>query len=124
MGVVGGAPFQHLTHGEELLDGGLLEHDPDALEHPPAVVAGVEAEHGDLARGRCLVALEDLDDRGLAGAVRPEQGEDLAALHFEVDASHGLDGAEVLAQPVYRHSQVHGGKATQAGPRPGSPPVV
>ena len=39
----------------------------------------VEAEHPDRAAGRPAVALEALDRRRLAGAVRPEHGDDLAA---------------------------------------------
>ena len=36
------------------------------------------------------VALEDLDRRRLAGAVRAEEPEDLAGRDLEVDAAHGL----------------------------------
>ena len=41
---------------------------------------GVGAEHADLAGVGAAEALEDLDGRRLAGAVGPEEGEDLAAL--------------------------------------------
>ena len=44
------------------------------------------------------VALEDLDGRGLAGAVRAEQPEDLADRHLEVDSTHRLERAVGLAQ--------------------------
>ena len=46
----------------------------------------VDAEHADLAVVGRSQALEDLDGRGLAGAVRPEQPEDLARRDIEVDA--------------------------------------
>ena len=42
--------------------------------------------------------LEDLDGRGLAGAVRAEQGEDLAAGDLEVDAADRGDVPVALAQ--------------------------
>ena len=48
-------------------------------QSPPAL-RRVDAEHLDLARVALAVALEDLDRRRLAGAVRAEQAEDLAAL--------------------------------------------
>jgi hypothetical protein len=57
MGIAGRPPLEHLADGEELLDGRLLQHDPDALQHAPAVVARVEAEHRDAAGVRGLVAL-------------------------------------------------------------------
>ena len=41
--------------------------------------AGVVAEHADLAGVGAAVALEDLEQGGLAGAVGAEQGEQLAA---------------------------------------------
>ena len=44
------------------------------------------------------VALEDLDGRRLAGAVRAEQPEDLAGGDLEADAADGLDLAVRLAQ--------------------------
>ncbi len=61
-------------------------------------LAGVVAEHRDLAAAARAVALEDLDGRRLAGAVRAEQAEHLAALHGDVDAAHGLELAVALAQ--------------------------
>ena len=44
------------------------------------------------------VALEDLDRRRLAGAVRAEQPEDLAGRDLEVDPAHRLDAVVGLAQ--------------------------
>ena len=59
----------------------------------------VLAEHPDLAGAALAIALEDLDRGRLAGAVGPEEGEDLAGLDLEVDAANGLDSAVGLAQP-------------------------
>ena len=51
------------------------------------------------ARGRIGDAADDADQRGLAGAVRPEQREDLAALDLEVDVVQRLEtGAIGLRQ--------------------------
>ena len=62
----------------------------------------VEAEHLDLARVAAPVALEDLDGRRLAGAVRAEQPEHLAGGDLEVDPAHGLDAAVRLPQAADR----------------------
>src|SRR5208283_6160974 len=99
MGVVRRPPPQHLADGQELLHGRLLQDDPDALEHSPPIMPGVVPQYGDLAGARCLVALQDLDDRGLACAVRSEQSQDLAGLNFEIHAADSLDGTEVLTEP-------------------------
>ena len=59
-----------------------------------------EAEHLDPARVGVAVALEDLDGGGLAGTVRPEQGQDLTPIDREVDALQDLAGAVGLAEPT------------------------
>ena len=56
------------------------------------------AEHRHLAGVARAVALEDLDGRRLAGAVRAEQAEHLAACDREVDPAKGLVLAVALAQ--------------------------
>ena len=52
----------------------------------------------DLAGAARAVALEDLDGGRLAGAVRAEQPEDLAALDLEDEPAHGLDRPIGLVQ--------------------------
>ena len=44
---------------------------------------------------------EDLDRCRLARAVRPEQGEHLAAFDAQVDAAHGFKLAVALPQPPH-----------------------
>ena len=53
----------------------------------PAIAGGGDAE-------------QDLDERGLAGAVLTEQAEDVAALDVERDTRPGPDAAVVLDQIV------------------------
>ena len=65
-----------------------------------AAVATSTPEHGRPAAVRRPEALEDLDGRRLAGAVRPEQPEHLAAGHLEVDPVDGLDLAVALDQAL------------------------
>ena len=65
---------------------------------PELVVLRVEAEHRDLAGGAGAIALEDLDDRRLAGAVGAQEPEDGSPRDREVDAGDGLVTVVGLAQ--------------------------
>jgi hypothetical protein len=58
-----------------------------------AAVVGdrVEPEHRDAPAAGPAVALERLDGRGLAGAVRPEHDQDLARLGLQVRPSTAVD---------------------------------
>ena len=87
--VVPGVAGQRLADRQEGLDGQLLEHDAQALAQLPTGrrIGGVVPEHLDPAAVARAEALEDLDRRGLAGTVGPEQGEDLALLHLEGDVA-------------------------------------
>src|ERR1035441_5070458 len=55
------------------------------------------AEQGDLAVRRREQAEQHPDHRGLAGAVRAEQANDLAGTYLEVDPPHGGELAELTA---------------------------
>src|SRR4051794_6246099 len=76
----------------------LLQNHADALAVGGLRPRGVESQRVDLAAVPIPVALEDLDRRCLAGAVRPEQAEDLALPDLEADAANGLAAAVGLAQ--------------------------
>src|SRR5690606_5844473 len=67
----------------------VLQHDAEARAPGPSCGLRVLAEHADLARVAVAEPLEDLDGRRLAGAVRAEDREDLAALDPQVDAVPG-----------------------------------
>ena len=60
---------------------------------PPAL-----AEHFHLTAVRRGEPFEDLDRRGLAGAVRPEQAEALTAPDLEIEAGNGDDIRVALLQ--------------------------
>ena len=60
--------------------------------------AGRFAEQCGAALGQARDAEEDLDERGLAGAVLAEQAEDLALLHGQRQLAQGLDAPIVLDQ--------------------------
>jgi hypothetical protein len=87
VGVVPGVASEGLAHRQERLDRELLEHDPHAFAQLTTRrwVGRVESEHLDDAPVTLAKALEDLDDRGLAGAVRSEQGEDLPLVDLKGD---------------------------------------
>ena len=90
-----------------------------------ALSAGVVPEDRDLAAVPVPVALEDLDGRGLAGAVGPEQGEDLSDLDLEVETVHRGDAAVVLREAFdddggrARHPGSGSGGGTEAEPLEG-----
>ena len=74
-------------------------------------------EH-DRAGGRRVVAADDVDEGRLARAVRPEQAEDLAAPHVDVDAGERAHAAERLVQAA--HAQQHVADRAAAGRSAGS----
>ena len=96
--VVAGEDRVRLADGEVRPQLGLLEDDADPLAEVRRRPLGIGAEHAHLAGVAVAVALEDLDGRRLAGAVRAEQPEDLAFLDREVDPAHRLEVPVGLAQ--------------------------
>ena len=82
---------QRLADGELLGELGFLQRDADALADVIVLSAPAQAEDFDLAGGGVEQAFEDLDGRRLAGAVRAEQAEALAALDRQVEAADRLD---------------------------------
>ena len=102
-----------MADGQERLDGELLEHDPHAFSQLAAGrrVRRVTTEHDNATVVSLAKALEDLDDRGLACAVRPEQREDLALVHLEGNVPHRFGPLVGLCEMFYRDS----GHATSSG---------
>ena len=70
VGVVAGEELQDPAWAEHGVDAAALEHDPDAPGERPVLCPGVEPEDAHRSGGRPAVALEALDRRRLAGAVR------------------------------------------------------
>ena len=56
----------------------------------------VDALEEDAALVRRIDAVDDVEQRGLAGAVGPDDGEQLAAVDLEADAVDGHQAAEAL----------------------------
>ena len=96
--VVAGEDRVRLAHREVRPHLRLLQDDADPLAEVPPRPLGIVAEHAHLAGVALAVALEDLDGRRLAGAVGPEQPEDLSFLDREVDLPDRLEVPVGLAQ--------------------------
>ena len=62
-----------------------LRHQPDQRARRAVIAVDVMAADGDAAFAQIGDAADDADQRGLAGAVRPEQRKNLAAPDLEVD---------------------------------------
>ena len=80
----------------------ILRHVADALPGGAGGAHDVDAGNPDGPRARIEVAGDEPQDGALAGAVRPEQAEDLALPHLEGNAIDRQSRAEALAQPVER----------------------
>ena len=102
-----------LGDGQRLEQREMLEHHADA---EPARRGGVGdrdrlALPADLAGGRLQRAVEDLDQRRLAGAVLAEERVDLAGLDGEVDVVVGAERGEVLGDADRLERRLAGGGA-------------
>ncbi len=73
----------------------------DMLREAASVAERVSV-HRDLPRVGMVDAGENLDERGLSGAVGTEEGEDAAGVDVEVDLGQGEGAAEPLGSPRMR----------------------
>src|ERR1051325_4760972 len=94
--VDGAEELEVLEHGEVAVERERLRDVADVAAHLLAFLFDVEAVDAGVAGGGDEEAAEDADERRLAGAVRAEEAEDLAARDLQRDVVEGADGAEVL----------------------------
>jgi len=73
-----------------------LGEDADATADGDWVALCVDAEHLDGAGGRFHVVEDDVDGRGLPGAVRAEKAQDLPLVDGNIDVLEGGDATELL----------------------------
>src|SRR5829696_611175 len=99
-GVVAGVLLDRLARGELRDQAGLLQDEADAVSPTPIRPLWVDPQHAHLARIPGPIALEDLDRRGLARAIRAQEGEDLARADLEVDPPHRFEAVVGLAQAL------------------------
>ena len=92
---------EDLGDRELRIEGSGLEAHPDPWLELVRAAGDIDPEHGDLAAVGRPKALEDLDRRGLAGAVGSEETEDLAGGDVEVDAGDRLDLVIALGQATH-----------------------
>src|SRR3569833_3100295 len=97
---VAGLDAQGLAHVEEGIVDQFLRHHPERTARLAIVAHNVMAHDGSLAGIGTGESGEDGYQRRLAGAVGPQQAEELAWLDVERHAVQGLGGAETLAQIV------------------------
>src|SRR5581483_7593107 len=111
--VVAGEDREALAHGQVREERGGLHHDANPL--PPGAAGRLRfgAQHLDAAAVALPVALQDLDGRRLAGAVRAEQPEHLARLDAEVDAAQRGAIAVALLESVDDDRAAHSSSASQ-----------
>jgi hypothetical protein len=124
-GVELGEVAQVVQRRQPLVEAAVAAEDvADVLAHPARVVDDVVAEHPRRPRGGDQQRDQHLDRRRLAGAVRPEQAEELALGDLEAHAAHRLDlerappdgagGGLVGATEVDRLDDVHAPESSPA----------
>ena len=95
-----------VEHGELLVELVLLRHDADPGPDLLAVAGRVHPEDPQLALGDRRDAADHAHRRRLAGAVRPEEAERLAAVDLDVDPVDGGEVAEPLDQAAGRDQRL------------------
>ena len=99
---------ERLQHPQLVGELGLLELDADALAQGlRRSLSQVGPQHLHRPGVGGVQALEDLDGRGLAGAVGAEQTEALAGAHLEVDPIDGDQGPVALDETAAAESGRH-----------------
>src|SRR5205823_11452978 len=99
--VVAAELVERLARRDLVVERGRLELHADAGANRRSVLAPVEAADLDLAGVGLGQPFDHLERRGLAGAVRAEETEDLTRRDAEIDAGDGEDLRELLAQIAY-----------------------
>jgi hypothetical protein len=87
---VTGLQTQHLAHAEKWVVHKLLRHHAEYAPRLPVVLCHVVAENSDAAGIQARETGEDIDERRFAGAIWPEQAEELTALDIEIDTLQGM----------------------------------
>ena len=91
---------EQLTAGHERIDRRVLEGDADATADLGTLGGDVEAGDAGPPVRRVQQGDEHAHRGRLAGAVRPEEPEDLPRLHLQIDARHRLDIAKPAHEPL------------------------
>ena len=111
-----GVLAQDLRRPDTRRDAARLQHQADPASESPVVTDGVEAQDGGGSVHRTPVALEVLDGRRLAGAVRAEDDRHVVAMRRERQAVDG-NGVAVPNDQVVDHDRRRVAVADRAGRR-------
>ena len=88
--VVTGLDAQHVGDVEERVEHQLLRHHADVHARGAPVGHGVFAQHRDASAVGTIETGDQIDQRGLARTIGPEQAEELAATDGKIHAIQGL----------------------------------
>jgi hypothetical protein len=110
-----GEERDQLRRGQVIEEGGRLELDADQAADRGALGDRVEAGDADAARVGRAQPLDHLERGRLAGAVRPEEAEDLARPDGEVDPGDGDRAAVALDQPAGLDDRIDRGLDPRVG---------
>src|SRR5205823_14629189 len=80
------------------IERGLLQHEPDSAPHGEPLPHDIVSRDARRAARRSEQGRKQVNGRGLASAVRPEQPEELPVPNLEVESVERADRAEVLAE--------------------------
>ena len=95
-----GEEFERLVHRNFVRQIRRLQTDADAILQLLLLPVGIESEHRHFAGAARPQTFENFNRRRLAGAVRAEQAEDFARVHFEIDSLHRFESAVGFAQAL------------------------
>src|SRR5262245_49278478 len=87
-------------HRLERISRELLRHQPDQRPCRAEILNDVVATYCHLTVGRIDDPTHNADQRGLAGAVRPEQRENLAAADLQVDVPESAKSGRVCLRKI------------------------
>jgi hypothetical protein len=107
---------ERLLARQEPVEVEVLRRQADRETRLLVVVDRVVAEHANRAGGGLGKAGGAVDQRGLAGAVRAEQAEELAGLDPQRNATQGLDPGGVALEQVIDFEGGHAAEATTGSP--------
>src|SRR5215468_5514184 len=115
-GRAGQSDLDVLDHGHAVEELGRLEGASDARARHPVWPDAIQPALADtkFARGRSIKAAEDVEERGLAGAVGADHPVHGPRYQAEVDAGEGGEATEAHVEPacLQRHGR-DGGRVTR-----------
>ena len=103
-----GADADIVEHGKVWKQRDVLERPPDADLGDPVrrPRQNAAAFHQDVAGGRLIQPAQAVEQRGLAGAIRADQSEDLSLVHVERHAGERDDAAEHDVDVTHREQRI------------------